>query len=259
MILELPEWSQVVSGLQRVTTESDLHLIQRLIVMFLSHPSRPEVAHSIIVNLVVGDKQSVPRYICLFAGHFPKVVDRLCVADVEVVHAAIERILGLNITKEYEEVFVHILPPMAEFSLKADIPPRIAAGLLLPQKQLLLSLGKKPGLATARIIVDYVLACVIANPSFCGSLATAIRQHVPRLSFQSVPIPQVILASGLVLAEKTQDDLGVAGQLVSLFAPIQQQGSRREPGRDVQVLRGCQLPDQDLGGAVRNCAVPGSV
>jgi hypothetical protein len=144
MILGLLEWSQVVSSLQRVTTESDFHLIQRLIVMFLSRPSGPEVAHSIIVNLVVGDKQSVPRYICLFAGHFPKVVDCMCVADVEVVHAAIERILGLNITKEYEEVFVHILPPMAEFILKAGIPPGIAAGLVLPQKQLLLWLGKKP-------------------------------------------------------------------------------------------------------------------
>jgi hypothetical protein len=175
------------------------------------------------VNLIVGDKQSVPRYICRFAGHFPKVVDRLGVADIEVVHSAIERIVGLTITKEYEEAFVQILPPTTEFILKADIPPRIADMLVLPEKQLLLSLGKKPSLATARIIVDYALACATANPMFCESLGIAIRQNVPRLSFQSVPIPQVILASGLVLAEKTQDDRAVVAQLASLFAPIQQQ------------------------------------
>jgi hypothetical protein len=93
VIIALPEWGRIVNTLQHVSSEGGFQVAGQLISTFLSRNTAADPTHSIIVGLILGDKTTDVRHIVRFASHLASVP--LVRADIEKVHAAIEKVLSI--------------------------------------------------------------------------------------------------------------------------------------------------------------------
>jgi hypothetical protein len=223
-IIGLPEWTRIVNVLQHVSSEGDFEVVGRLISTLVSRNPAAEPAHSIIVGLILGDKTTHVDHVVRFASYLASVP--LVKADIEQVHAAIEKVLSIpQIPKGAEDALGILIPASAELLSQGDPPPN----LTLPEMPLVQVLGRKPPMSIAKVLLNYARLCALSNPAFSASLPGAMRQGRTMLSFHTRAIPLIVLGCYLVLANTGLDDADISKELCGWFAPALTKGNDAPP------------------------------
>jgi hypothetical protein len=240
-VIELPLWTNLVTVLQCASTSAQPY-IRRLIESILRRNLSPP---PFVIDLIIGGPSNSPAALVTFLQYLPSL--SLSAADMPKLTACVARLLPVAGEKDPSSALKLLLPPLTAFLRGASNMPDISIG----DRQLVQAITVKSDIS--RELIDFSLACAAASPEFRTRLAaTAKANSVSKLSFRAVPIQIVVLQSGLVLVEESDDSV-IAERLFELFRPLQDQatdsiademyrfyGSHITEGSDI--LRGFAVP-----------------
>jgi hypothetical protein len=225
-ILQCPQWSLIIAGLQKATSESDLAVIDKLFDILADRGRLESLFHHIVIGVVLGDAKSVTgKTLMRFARHFSIVADHLTAGDIEPIHGRVDKLLQGAHPKEAEEALGFLLPPLLNLVKREKIEGKLA----LSDRAVIQALSQRPALKIVRVLTNYVLVCAGLNPKFLDSIQKAANEAVKsKLNPQQAIPALIVLALGLVIVREKE----ICQGLMAIFGPLQ-------PNATGQILEEC--------------------